>query len=121
MSLNPAQMECTEPAIACAARLGEASGWSAVAPPSPTQLLTSRVFATRVTTGYRSLHCMHDNKNILVPARPCQHQPPREHSGTKSRKAGNGIITLQTKQSSRTPDRRLGGKRTALQKGSLQD
>ena len=70
----------------------EAYRLSALAPPSPTQLLASRVFATRVTTGSRSLHCMHDNKKILVPTRPPQHQPPRKRSGTKSRKASDDNI-----------------------------
>ena len=70
----------------------EAYRLSALAPPSPTQLLASRVFATRVTTGSRSLHCMHDNKKFLVPTRPPQHQPPRKRSGTKSRKASDDNI-----------------------------
>jgi len=70
----------------------EAYGWSAVAPPSPTQLLTSRVFATRVTTGYRSLHCMHDNKKIWCPP---AHLSTSHHESAQVPRVGRQATTTQ--------------------------
>ena len=66
--LSPAQRSAPDLPWPAPHASKEAYDLSAVAPPSPTQLLTSRVFATRVTTSYRSLHCMHDKKFWCPPA-----------------------------------------------------